>query len=76
MVVPVKDIFSDVPKAELLTLLILRAFDARVLNFLDIELRDFDNYLRDRQHLVQTCYYFQMAIYLRMHGRRKPAFVF
>lgn len=47
--VTAENILSDVPEAELITLLVIRAFNVRVLDLLDVEGRGFHNDLCHRK---------------------------
>ena len=75
MAVAEKDVFSDVPEAEPVALLVLRAFNVRVLDLLDVEGRRFHDDLRHRKNLPDSRYTRQVGVYFVLNARSELAFV-
>src|SRR5258708_5325967 len=73
MTISRKDIFPDIPEAELWTLLVVLALDLRGAYLLDIELCYLDGCPAHRQNLVNQTDRFQMGFHFVLHRGRKPA---
>ena len=74
MVVTEENIFADVPKVELLALLIFNAADVGIFEFLNIETGSLDNDFRHRQNLADVIDNFQMSVDTILNSGSQPTF--
>ena len=71
-----ENVFTHVPKAELIALLIVRALDIRMLDLLNVEGRRLDHDLGDRQQSADRINARQVRLNAVFNGRGKPSIVF
>src|SRR6266581_1347347 len=71
--IPKQHILTHIPEPQLRTLLILLAFDLRVLDFLKIELCHLNGHLAYWQNPVNQFDRFYMGVYLVLNRRSQPA---
>ena len=74
--VTAENILSDVTEAELITLLVIRALNVRVLDILDVEGRGFHNDLCHRKAFPSIVHAGQMGVDLVFNTRSQPPLVF
>ena len=68
-------IFAHVPKAKLLALLIVRAFDFGILDLLNVEGCGFNHDFGDRKHSANRFNARYVRLNAVFNGRRKPTLV-
>ena len=73
MTISGKDIFPDIPEAELWTLLVVLALDLRGAYFLEIELCHFDRCPARGHDLVHQTDRFQVGFHFVLHRGPEPA---
>ena len=71
-----ENVFTHVPKAELIALLIVRALDIRMLDLLNVEGCRLDHDLGDRQQSADRINARHVRLNAVFNGRCKPALVF
>src|SRR5690348_5190149 len=74
MMAPCQNVFSHIPETELWPLLILLAFNVRVLDLLDVKLCHLNSDLTGRKQPVNKPYHPKMDIYFRLYGGSRPPF--
>lgn len=76
VLVPCKDILTNIPKPILYTLLIANSLNCIVLHLLRVKTTNLQVYLRYRQDLVKFAYNRQVSVDFVFHAWRQPAFSF
>ena len=70
-----QDVLADIPESELLSLLILRTSNVRMLDLLDIEAGRFNGDAENGQHPADICNNTEMRDNLILNARSQPAFL-
>ena len=76
VVITEEDVFADVPKAELIALLVLRAFNAGFLYLLDVETGCFDDDFRHRKKFPDSSDAGQVGVDFVLNARSQPTLIF
>src|SRR5574344_870280 len=76
MPVTPKNVFTDIPKFELLSLLVFPSTHRRILYLLNVKRCSLDDDVCNRQYLVRLFDNCQVSLYFVFYRRCEPSFVF